>query len=165
MLSLSTVCPPWAKAIPVYCSWLGRHILCWGPLSYTKLLWCWCCKDDEIFNWQYLCGVWWTGISTSNRHSCWKLTVSHSLSTSFYTRTRQTLYRFSWKQTKSRLAQQFNFTYRYIDDVLSLNISKFSEYLKFIYPRELDIKETSEMRTPSSYLEFIPLYRQWKSHC
>ena len=32
------------------------------------------------------------------------------------------------------LAQQFNFTYRYID-VLSLKKTKFAEYLRFIYPR------------------------------
>ena len=41
------------------------------------------------------------------------------------------LYRNSWKQAKC-LAQQFIFTYRYIDDVLSLKNSKFSEYLDFI---------------------------------
>ena len=45
---------------------------------------------------------------------------------------------------KKHLAQQFNFTYRYIDDVLSLKNTKFAEYLEFIYPRELEIKETTE---------------------
>ena len=54
---------------------------------------------------------------------------------------------------KECLAQQFNFTYRYIDNVLSLNNSKFSEYLEFIYPRELEIKETSETTTSSSYFD------------
>ena len=38
---------------------------------------------------------------------------------------------------KKHLAQQFNFTYRYIDDVLSLKNTKIAEYLEFIYPREL----------------------------
>ena len=37
---------------------------------------------------------------------------------------------------KKHLAQQFNFTYRYIDDVLSLKNTKIAEYLEFIYPRE-----------------------------
>ena len=52
---------------------------------------------------------------------------------------------------KKHLAQQFNFTYRYIDDVLSLKNAKFAEYLEF-YPRELEIKETTETATSSSYL-------------
>ena len=51
------------------------------------------------------------------------------------------------------LAQQFNFTYRYIDDVLSLKNTKFAEYLEFIYPRELEIKETTETAASSSYLD------------
>ena len=47
---------------------------------------------------------------------------------------------------KKHLAQQFNFTCRYIDDVLSLKNTKFAEYLEFIYPRELEIKETRKCR-------------------
>ena len=47
---------------------------------------------------------------------------------------------------------QFNFPYRYKDDVLSLNNSKFSEYLEFIYPRELENEETFGTITSSSYI-------------
>ena len=54
---------------------------------------------------------------------------------------------------KKHLAQQVNFTYRYIDDVLSLKNTKFAEYLEFIYPRELEIKETTETAASSSYLD------------
>ena len=54
---------------------------------------------------------------------------------------------------KKHLAQQFNFTYRYIDDVLSLKNTKIAEYLEFIYSRELEIKETTETATSSSYLD------------
>ena len=54
---------------------------------------------------------------------------------------------------KKHLAQQFSFTYRYIDDVLSLKNTKFAEYLEFIYPRELEIKETTETSASSSYLD------------
>ena len=50
---------------------------------------------------------------------------------------------------KKHLTQQFNFTYRYIDDVLSLKNTKFAEYLEFIYPRELEIKETTETAASS----------------
>jgi hypothetical protein len=35
----------------------------------------------------------------------------------------------------------FNFTYRYIDDVLSINNSRFEEFLPLIYPPELEAKE------------------------
>ena len=53
---------------------------------------------------------------------------------------------------KKHLAQQFNFTYRYIDDVLSLKNTNFAEYLEFICPRELKIKETTEAAA-FSYLD------------
>ena len=55
--------------------------------------------------------------------------------------------------SKKHLAQQFNFTYRYIDDVLSLKNTKFAEYLEFIYPHELEIKETTETAASSLYFE------------
>ena len=54
---------------------------------------------------------------------------------------------------KKHLAQQFNFTYRYIDDVLSLKNTQFAEYLEFIYLHELEIKETTEAAASSSYLD------------
>ena len=56
-------------------------------------------------------------------------------------------------QEQKRLAQQFNSTYRYIDDVQSPKNSKFSEYLYFIYPSELEIKEITESATSASYLD------------
>ena len=57
------------------------------------------------------------------------------------------------KAGKKHLAQQFNVTYRYIDDVLSLKNTKFAEYLEFIYPHELEIKEIMETAASSSYLD------------
>ena len=39
----------------------------------------------------------------------------------------------------------FNLTFRYIDDELSINNPKFSEYLNVIYPSELEIKDTRSM--------------------
>ena len=41
---------------------------------------------------------------------------------------------------KKRLASQFNFTYRYIDNVLSINNPDFEYYLGQMYPPELEIK-------------------------
>jgi hypothetical protein len=34
--------------------------------------------------------------------------------------------------------------YRYIDDALSINNSRFTEFLPLIYPPELEIKETTD---------------------
>ena len=51
------------------------------------------------------------------------------------------------------IARRFNFTHRYIDDVLSLNNPRFSDYLEFIYPDELEIKNTTESDNCASYLD------------
>ena len=52
-----------------------------------------------------------------------------------------------------RLALSFNLTFRYIDDVLSLNNSRFGDFLHLIYPQELEIKDTTESRRSASYLD------------
>ena len=54
---------------------------------------------------------------------------------------------------KKKLASQFNFTYRYIDDVLSINNPDFENYLGQMYPAELEIKDTTESNTSASYLD------------
>ena len=56
---------------------------------------------------------------------------------------------------KKHLAKSFNFTFRYIDDVLSLNNPHFSENLHLIYPSELEIKDTTESRRSASYLDLL----------
>ena len=45
---------------------------------------------------------------------------------------------------EKKLASQSNFTYRYIDDVLSINSPDFENYLGQMYPSELGIKNTTE---------------------
>ena len=45
---------------------------------------------------------------------------------------------------KEKLASQFNFTYRYIEDVLLINNPDFETYLGQMYPAELEIKNTTE---------------------
>ena len=52
-------------------------------------------------------------------------------------------------------AQSFNYTYRYIDDVLSLSNTNFDKYINTIYPPELDIKNTTESTSSSSYLDLM----------
>jgi hypothetical protein len=48
-----------------------------------------------------------------------------------------------------------DFTYRYIDDVLSINNYRFAEFLPLIYPPELEVKETTDTASfLDLYLEF-----------
>ena len=56
---------------------------------------------------------------------------------------------------KKRLTSKFNFTYRYIDDVLSMNNPDFENYLGQMYPPELEIKDTTESNTSASYLDLL----------
>ena len=56
---------------------------------------------------------------------------------------------------KIKLASQFNFTYRYIGDVLSINNPDFENYVGQIYPAELEIKNTTESNTSASYLDLL----------
>jgi hypothetical protein len=46
-----------------------------------------------------------------------------------------------------------NFTFRYIDDVLSLNDSMFGDLVDHIYPIELKIKDT----TDTDRTHFVPI--------
>ena len=46
-------------------------------------------------------------------------------------------------------------TYRYIDDVLSINNPEFENYLGQMYPAELEIKDTTENTTSASYLDLL----------
>ena len=57
---------------------------------------------------------------------------------------------------KKMLASRFNFTYRYIDDVLSINNPDFENYLGQTYPADLEIKDTTESYTSASYLDLLP---------
>ena len=52
-------------------------------------------------------------------------------------------------------ASRFNFTYRYIDDVLSINSPEFENYLGQMYPVELEIKDKTESNTSASYQDLL----------
>ena len=56
---------------------------------------------------------------------------------------------------RQQLASWFNFTYKYIDDVLSINNPAFENYLGQMYPVELEIKDTTESNTSASYLDLL----------
>ena len=57
------------------------------------------------------------------------------------------------RKKDKKLTISFNFSFRYIDDVLSLNNSKFGDYVERIYPIELEIKDTADTVKSSSYLD------------
>jgi len=57
------------------------------------------------------------------------------------------------KNNDRKLAQTFNRSFRYIDDVLSLNNSRFVNYLHRIYPNELEVKDTTDTQKSDSFLD------------
>ena len=50
-------------------------------------------------------------------------------------------------------ARSFNFTFRYIYDVLPLTNSRFGDFVDRIYLIELEIKDTTDTDRSASYLE------------
>ena len=56
---------------------------------------------------------------------------------------------------RNQLASRFNFRYRYLDDVLSINNQEFENYLDQMYTVELEIKDTTESTTSASYLDLL----------
>jgi hypothetical protein len=57
------------------------------------------------------------------------------------------------KNNEKKLARSFNFTFRYIDDVLSLNNSMLGDFVDRIYPVELEIKNTTDADRSASYFK------------
>jgi hypothetical protein len=57
------------------------------------------------------------------------------------------------RKNEKKLARSFNFTFRYIDDVLSLNYSRFGDFADRIYPIELEVKDTTDTDRSASYLD------------
>ena len=57
------------------------------------------------------------------------------------------------KKNEKKLTRSFNFTFRYIDDVLSLNNSRFGDFVDRIYPIELEIRDTTDTDRSVSYLD------------
>ena len=59
------------------------------------------------------------------------------------------------REKKKSLAVAFNSTFRYIDDVLSINNNDFHSYVDSVYPNELEIKDTNESSVSASYLHIL----------
>ena len=58
-------------------------------------------------------------------------------------------------EKKKSLAVAFNSTFRYIDDILSINNNQFHSYVDSIYPNELEIKDTTDCSTTASHLDVL----------
>jgi hypothetical protein len=56
-------------------------------------------------------------------------------------------------EKKKSLAVAFNSTFRYIDEILTINNNQFHSYVDSIYLNELGIKDTTECSTSASYLD------------
>jgi hypothetical protein len=56
-------------------------------------------------------------------------------------------------KNEKKLARYFNFTFRYVDDFLSLNNYRFGDFVYRIYPIELEIKDTTDTDRSASYLD------------
>ena len=56
---------------------------------------------------------------------------------------------------KKQLASQFIFTYRYIDDILSINNPNFDNYFGQMYPSEVKIKDTMESNISDSDFDLL----------
>ena len=56
---------------------------------------------------------------------------------------------------KRKLARKFNLSYRYTDDLISFNNTRFKELISDIDPKELAISETTESTSIASYLDLL----------
>jgi hypothetical protein len=57
------------------------------------------------------------------------------------------------KKNEKKVARSFNYTFRYIDDVLSLNNSRFGDIVDRFYPIELEIKDATDTDRSASHLD------------
>jgi hypothetical protein len=57
------------------------------------------------------------------------------------------------KKNEKKITRSFNVTFRYIDDVLSLNNSRLGDFVDRRYPIELEIKVTTDTDMSASYLD------------
>jgi hypothetical protein len=59
------------------------------------------------------------------------------------------------RDNNKKLAVSFNHTFKYIDDVLSINNHNFHNSVHLIYPDELEIKDATESDKSASYLDIL----------
>ena len=90
--------------------------------------------------------------STDSRHTCrYKLCSSSRRLVPLFVWGR--LHTWASREKRKEASPILYFTFRYIDDVLSLNNSRFGEFVDRIYPIELEIKDTTDTDRYASYLD------------
>jgi hypothetical protein len=57
------------------------------------------------------------------------------------------------KKSEKKLARSFNYTFRYIDNDLLLNDSRFGDFVDRIISHELEIRDTTNTDRSASYLD------------
>ena len=57
------------------------------------------------------------------------------------------------KESEKKLTRSLNFTFRNIDDVLSLNKSRLGDFVDHIYPIELETKDTTDTDRSAAFLD------------
>ena len=100
-----------------------------------------------------LVNLWWTCFSTDSRNI-----YGYKLCSSSRRLVPKYLYEVDFiqgllKKNEKKLARSFIFTFRYLDDVLSLHNSRFGDFIDRIYPIELEIQDTTYTDTSASYLD------------
>jgi len=85
----------------------------------------------------------------------------------YFTLIRSRVYQELLRKREKKLAQSFNYTFRYIDDVLSLNNKNFSKFLHLIYPVEPVVKILQILLIRIPILTFtlnMTLMEPWQPH-
>ena len=110
-----------------------------------------------FFDWQHICYAWWTCFSIDSRHpygyklfssSRWLVPLFIHLYEADFIQGRL-------KKNEKKIARSFNFTFRYIDNVLSLNKSTFGDFVDHIYPIELEIMDITYTDKSALYLDLL----------
>ena len=117
---------------------------------YQNVLWNWY-QNVRVFDWQNICDVWWT---------CFQQTVGKPIDTNcapllavlFFHSYEVDFTQELLKKNEKKLSRSFNFTFRYIDYVLSLNNSRLGDFVDCIYPIELEIKDTTDTDMPAIWI-------------
>jgi hypothetical protein len=67
------------------------------------------------------------------------------------------------KKNEKKLDWSINFTFGYIDDVLSLNTSRFGDFVYRIYPNDIEIKDSTDTDRSVSYLDLhLEIDSEWR---
>ena len=121
----------------------GHILFCKVPLwFYQNVLWNWYDQHARVFDWQHICFVWWTCFSTV----CIPMGTNYAplLADLFLYSYEADFIQGLLKKNEKKLAKSFNFTFQYIDDVLSINNSRFGDFVDHIYPIDFEIKDATD---------------------